>query len=56
MPTLAKFIVESNAAGGNDDLNFKGFAVGNPYTNPYSLYPAMISDRTLEVLHFFIYC
>ena len=42
MPTLAKQIVDANAAGGNPKLNFKGFAVGNPYTDPYSGTPAMI--------------
>ena len=30
MPTLAKEIVDNNADGA---INFKGFAVGNPYTN-----------------------
>ena len=42
MPTLAKQIVDSNAQGTNFVLNFKGFAVGNPYTDPYSGTPAMI--------------
>lgn len=42
MPTLAKQIVDSNSAGGNPKLNFKGFAVGNPYTDPYSGTPAML--------------
>lgn len=42
MPTLAKQIVDSNAQGSNFVLNFKGFAVGNPYTDPYSGTPAMI--------------
>eukprot|EP00597_Dinobryon_sp_UTEXLB2267_P017630 CAMPEP_0201114278 /NCGR_PEP_ID=MMETSP0812-20130820/78309_1 /ASSEMBLY_ACC=CAM_ASM_000668 /TAXON_ID=98059 /ORGANISM="Dinobryon sp., Strain UTEXLB2267" /LENGTH=479 /DNA_ID=CAMNT_0047377899 /DNA_START=9 /DNA_END=1448 /DNA_ORIENTATION=+ len=42
MPTLAKQIVDSNAEGKNFVLNFKGFAVGNPYTDPYSGTPAMI--------------
>jgi carboxypeptidase C (cathepsin A) len=44
MPTLAKQIVDENtaaAASGNPVLNFKGFAVGNPYTTPYSGTPAM---------------
>lgn len=36
MPTLAKRIVDENALGVNPHVNFKGFAVGNPYTNPYS--------------------
>jgi carboxypeptidase C (cathepsin A) len=31
MPTLAKYIVDNNADGA---INFKGFAVGNPYTDP----------------------
>jgi carboxypeptidase C (cathepsin A) len=42
MPTLAKQIVDMNAAGGNPKLNFKGFAVGNPYTDTYSGTPAML--------------
>jgi carboxypeptidase C (cathepsin A) len=42
MPTLAKQIVDSNAAGVTPKLNFKGFAVGNPYTDVYSGTPAMI--------------
>jgi serine carboxypeptidase-like clade 2 len=42
MPTLAKQIVDSNANSANKKLNFKGFAVGNPYTDPYSGTPAMI--------------
>ena len=45
MPTLAKQIVDSNAQGTNFVLNFKGFAVGNPYTDPYSGTPAMIGKR-----------
>jgi len=44
MPTLAKQIVDSNAEGKNFVLNFKGFAVGNPYTDPYSGTPAMIGN------------
>jgi len=40
MPTLAKEIVDQNSAGKNPILNFKGFAVGNPYTNTYSGTPA----------------
>jgi len=42
MPTLAKRIVDENAQAVNPSLNFKGFAVGNPYTNVYSGTPAMI--------------
>lgn len=42
MPTLAKQIVDSNTAGVEPTLNFKGFAVGNPYTDPYSGTPAMM--------------
>lgn len=42
MPTLAKQIVDSNAAGNNPVLNFKGFAVGNPYTDVYSGTDAML--------------
>jgi carboxypeptidase C (cathepsin A) len=36
MPTLASKIVNENKAGTFPKLNFKGFAVGNPYTNVYS--------------------
>jgi carboxypeptidase C (cathepsin A) len=41
MPTLAKRIVDENTAGANPHLNFKGFAVGNPYTTVYSGESAM---------------
>jgi hypothetical protein len=33
MPTLAKYIVQSGAMA-SGAINFKGFAVGNPYTDP----------------------
>ena len=36
MPTLANEIIEYNEKGSNKKLNFKGFAVGNPYTDYYS--------------------
>jgi len=36
MPTLAKVIVDGNNAGKNPKLNFIGFMVGNPYTDPTS--------------------
>ena len=42
MPTLAKEIVDQNSAGNNPILNFKGFAVGNPMTEVYSGFPAMM--------------
>ncbi|RYG65898.1 S10 family peptidase [archaeon] len=42
MPTLAKQIVDSNSVAGNTVVNFKGFAVGNPYTDFYSGIPASI--------------
>jgi hypothetical protein len=42
MPTLAKEIVDMNTAGENPKLNFKGFAVGNPFTETYSGFPAML--------------
>lgn len=42
MPTLAKTIVDENAAGVNPKLNFKGFAVGNPFTTVYSGIPASL--------------
>jgi carboxypeptidase C (cathepsin A) len=41
IPTLAKQIVDSNKGSANP-LNFKGFAVGNPYTDFYSGTPANI--------------
>ena len=42
MPTLAREIVDQNTAGINAPLNFKGFAVGNPMTEVYSGFPAMM--------------
>mmetsp|Transcript_21233 Transcript_21233/g.21939 ORF Transcript_21233/g.21939 Transcript_21233/m.21939 type:complete len:467 (-) Transcript_21233:197-1597(-) len=42
MPTLAKEIVDQNTAGNYPQLNFKGFAVGNPFTEVYSGFPAML--------------
>jgi len=42
MPTLAKEIVDQNTAGKNPKLNFKGFAVGNPFTMVYSGLPASL--------------
>ena len=42
MPTLAKQIVDANAAGSNPPLNFKGFAVGNPFTTVWSGIPASL--------------
>jgi len=45
MPTLAKEIVDQNTAVGTDsekNLNFKGFAVGNPQTTFYSAIPASL--------------
>jgi hypothetical protein len=41
IPTLAKEIVDRNEAGQQPILsNFKGFLVGNPYTNFYSGIPS----------------
>jgi len=40
MPTLAKKIVDGNTAGKAAKLNFKGFAVGNPYTTFYTGTPS----------------
>ena len=40
MPTLAKEIVNMNTEGKNPILNFKGFAVGNPFTTVYSAIPS----------------
>jgi len=34
MPTLAQAIVDGNAANVNPKINFKGFMVGNPFTDP----------------------
>jgi len=42
IPTWAKQIVDQNKAGVNPAINFKGFAVGNPYTNFYTGIPASI--------------
>ena len=36
MPTLANEIIQYNAQQSATKLNFKGFAVGNPYTDYYS--------------------
>jgi len=36
MPTLAYEIVQNNPASGPDRINFKGFAVGNPYTDAFT--------------------
>jgi len=36
MPTLSQAIVKGNQAGVNPKINFKGMAVGNPYTDPVS--------------------
>jgi len=36
MPNLATAIVQGNAAGKNPKINFGGFAVGNPFTDPVS--------------------
>ena len=43
MPTLARNIVDKNKEiTDGSGLNFKGFAVGNPFTNLYSGYQSMI--------------
>lgn len=42
MPTLAKQIVDEAALGTEPALNFKGFAVGNPFTTFYSGIPASL--------------
>ncbi len=47
LPTLAKEILDKNDALRENELlllrlNFKGFAVGNPYTTVYTGLPAMI--------------
>jgi carboxypeptidase C (cathepsin A) len=36
MPTLAMKILDENAAGAKAYINFKGLAVGNPYTDPFT--------------------
>jgi len=48
MPTWAAEIVSQN----NSDLNFKGFAVGNPYNNFYSGYLLFNDDKSLELMTF----
>lgn len=42
MPQLSKEIVDRNAAGNDESLNFKGMMVGNPGTTFYSIIPAGI--------------
>lgn len=43
MPTLAKEIVDQQkTAAAAEKLNFQGFAVGNPFTTPYSGIPASV--------------
>lgn len=34
LPTLSKVIVQNNLDGVQPHINFVGFAVGNPYTDP----------------------
>lgn len=44
MPEIAQFIVEQNSnptTQYKNKLNYKGFAVGNPFTDHNSEYPAM---------------
>ena len=41
LPTLAKKILIENSMGKQPVLNFKGFAVGNPFTDYFSGSPAM---------------
>jgi hypothetical protein len=40
MPTLAREIVDNNKEGSRPQINFKGFAVGNPQTTFYSAIPS----------------
>ena len=40
LPTLSKKIVDYNKANPSLPLNFKGFAVGNPFTTVYSAIPS----------------
>ena len=42
IPLLAKVVVDENELKTNPRLNFKGIAIGNPYTDVYSGTPAMI--------------
>lgn len=45
MPTLAKYIVDENTKNKENQLNLKGFAVGNPYTNFYTGVPSgLVTD------------
>jgi len=42
IPQLAKVIVDENSKGEKPVINFRGFLVGNPYTDVYSGTPAMV--------------
>lgn len=42
LPTLAQFILHQQSVSSDPKINFKGFAVGNPYTDVYSGSPAML--------------
>ena len=47
MPELAKQVVQENANPNSQypKLNYKGFLVGNPFTDHNSEYPAMVSSQ-----------
>ena len=53
MPTLAKQIVDEQASVSSDQkINFKGFAVGNPFTTPYSGYVRCLFSSNSQTLSF----
>ena len=56
MPTLAKKIVDMNQDASDDAvLNFKGFAVGNPFTTTYSGIPARLVSQISLIFDFFVF-
>jgi carboxypeptidase C (cathepsin A) len=56
MPTWAKAIVDGNSAGVNPKINFIGFAVGNPYTDPtsnnYGTFTTFFGHSLVDKLNF----
>ncbi len=51
MPTLAKYIVDNNQ---NGNINFKGFMVGNPLTDPVENAKGILATVFFRVLIFAI--